>query len=101
MKPSTVYFGTDDALVLSDVVRSYSKKCNLTWIGFHRETKGLTFEETLTRAYSPTVEWQVLVSLADLYISSLADIFVGTLSSNWCRLADVLRKAHGKSGCRT
>jgi hypothetical protein len=97
LKPSTVYFGTDDALVLSDVVRRYASEYNLTWLGFHRETKGLTFEETLTRAYSPKVEWQVLVSLSDLYISSLADIFVGTLSSNWCRLADELRKAHGKA----
>jgi hypothetical protein len=97
LRPSTVYFGTDDALVLSEVARQFSHKYNLTWIGVHRDTKGLTFEETMTRAYSSKVEWQVLVSLSDLYISSLADIFVGTLSSNWCRLADELRKAHGKA----
>jgi hypothetical protein len=98
LRPSTVYFGTDDALVLSDVVRQYSNTYNLTWIGFHRDVKGLSFEETITRGHSPKIELQVLVSLADLYISSLADIFVGTLSSNWCRLADELRKAHGKAG---
>jgi hypothetical protein len=97
LKPSMVYFGTDDALVLSDVARQYSHKYNLTWIGVHRDTKGLTFEETMTRAHSPKIEWQVLVSLSDVYISSLANIFVGTLSSNWCRLADELRKAHGKT----
>jgi hypothetical protein len=98
LRPSMVYFGTDDALVLSDVVRQYSTRYNLTWIGYHREAKGLTFEEAKTRYYSPKVEWQVLVSLADLYISALADVFVGALSSNWCRLTDELRKAHGKAG---
>jgi hypothetical protein len=99
LRPLSVYFGTDDALVLSDVVRKYhGHKYNLTWIGYHRDVKGLSFEETMTRAYSAKAEWQVLVSLSDLYISSLADIFVGTLSSNWCRLTDELRKAHGKAG---
>jgi hypothetical protein len=98
LRPGSVYFGTDDALVLSDVARRYSADYNLTWIGYHRDVKGLSFEETITRAFSPKIEWQVLVSLADLYISSLADIFVGTLSSNWCRLVDELRKVHGKAG---
>ena len=34
-------------------------------------------------------------SLADLFISIQADIMIGTLSSNWCRLGDELRKASG------
>lgn len=96
LRPERVYFGTDDALVLSEVTRHHADRWNLTWIGYHRDVRGLTFEEAMTRAYSPTVELQTYVSLVDLYVSVLADIFVGTLSSNWCRLADEFRKVFGK-----
>jgi hypothetical protein len=35
-------------------------------------------------------------SLADLYLEVTADVHVGTLSSNWCRLVDALKISAGK-----
>lgn len=35
------------------------------------------------------------LALVDLFITVQADAFVGTLSSNWARLADELRRANG------
>lgn len=61
----------------------------------HKDHTGLTFEEVERRYQSPLAEWQVLISLSDFYAT--ADIFVGTLSSNWCRLTDELRKVQGKA----
>jgi hypothetical protein len=37
------------------------------------------------------------LALADLAITAQADVLVGTLSSNWPRLADELRRAGGKA----
>ena len=37
------------------------------------------------------------LALADLFITVQADAFVGTLSSNWARLTDELRRANGKA----
>lgn len=42
------------------------------------------------------MEFQVLRTLAEVFISASADVFVGTLSSNQCRLMDELRKLQGK-----
>ena len=37
------------------------------------------------------------VSLGGLFISIQGDLFVGTRSSNWCRLIDEIRKVRGKA----
>ena len=39
----------------------------------------------------------VLEFLADLFIEVNADLHVGTLTSNWCRLVDGIRLALGKT----
>lgn len=92
-----LYVGTDDAYILQKIARNYSGSWNLHWIGYNRDHGGLTLNEVMSRHNSSRAEWQVLLSLADLYITASADIFVGTLSSNWCRLADRIRHMQGKA----
>ena len=36
------------------------------------------------------------LAVADMYITACADVVTGTLSSNWCRTADALRRAAGR-----
>ncbi len=40
---------------------------------------------------------EFLISWTQLYIAVQCDIFVGTRTSNWCRLIDELRKVNGKA----
>jgi hypothetical protein len=96
-KVTSVYVGTDDARILSEVQNAYSHKYTLFWMGYHRDVGGLSWEEVSTRFHSPKAEWQVLSSLSDLFISATADVFLGTLSSNWCRLMNKFRLMEGKT----
>lgn len=42
-------------------------------------------------------ERETLISFSQLLLAVEADFFVGTRSSNWCRLIDELRKVNGKA----
>lgn len=93
----SVWIGTDDARVLHDVLEDFAGSWHLLWLGYHRDVGGLAMEEVVSRYNTSRVDWQVLLSLSDLFIAATADVFMGTLSSNWCRLADEFRQAHGKA----
>ena len=43
-------------------------------------------------------ETEFLYSFANLLVSVQADYFVGTLSSNWCRLVNELQRTRGDEG---
>lgn len=91
-----VYIGTDDPRMLSQVAREYSQRWDLVWMGYHRASQGSQHHEEVSRYHSARMELQVLLTLAEVYISATADVLVGTLSSNQCRLMDELRKLQGK-----
>jgi hypothetical protein len=92
----TVYVGTDDPKMLSQIVHEYSSDWDLTWMGYHRSSQGSQHHEEVARYHTAKMELQVLLTLAEVFISASADVLVGTLSSNQCRLMDELRKLQGK-----
>lgn len=92
----TVYVGTDDPKMLSQIVREYSTDWDLIWMGYHRSSQGSQHHEEVARYHTAKMELQVLLTLAEVFISASADVLVGTLSSNQCRLMDELRKLQGK-----
>jgi hypothetical protein len=92
----TVYVGTDDPKMLSQIVREYSSDWDLTWMGYHRSSQGSQHHEEVARYHTAKMELQVLLTLAEVLISASADVLVGTLTSNQCRLMDELRKLQGK-----
>jgi hypothetical protein len=92
----TVYMGTDDPKMLSQVVREYTSDWDLIWMGYHRSSQGSQHHEEVARYHTAKMELQALLTLAEVFISASADVLVGTLSSNQCRLMDELRKLQGK-----
>lgn len=90
----TIYVGTDDSDALRQA-RGMFQGYTVFWLGYHRDVGGLTHEEVQSRYNSAKAEWQVLMSLIDLLFTISADVMVGTLSSNWCRLANEWRRVHG------
>jgi Alpha-(1,6)-fucosyltransferase N- and catalytic domains len=92
----SVYVGTDDPAMLSQVAREYSYDWDLIWMGYHRSSQGSQHHEEVARYHTAKMELQVLLTLAEVFVSASADVLVGTLSSNQCRLMDELRKLQGK-----
>lgn len=43
------------------------------------------------------MELRSLITVAEIHISAAADVLVGTISSNQCRLMDESRKVQGKA----
>lgn len=93
----SVYVGSDSALLLNDVLQDYSGDWNLIWMGHFRGASGSRAENEKSTEFTPLIELRSLITLADIYISAAADILVGTLTSNQCRLMDELRKVAGKA----
>jgi Alpha-(1,6)-fucosyltransferase N- and catalytic domains len=92
----SVYVGTDDPTMLSQITREYSIDWDLVWMGYPRSSQGSQHDEEIARYHTAKIELQVLLTLAEVFISASADVLVGTLSSNQCRLMDELRKLQGK-----
>ncbi|CAF4643120.1 unnamed protein product [Rotaria sp. Silwood1] len=92
---STIYINSEDEKVLNEFVeinkekQGYYKLLNLTL------QKNIVFG-TLTRMTSEQRGKVILDFLTDLFIETNADLHVGTLTSNWCRLVDEMRLALGK-----
>lgn len=93
----TVYVGTDSARMLSQVDREFSHAWNLVYLGHHRSDNGNSQDFQKVVQHSARIEYQILSTLAELMVASSADISVGTLSSNQCRLLDEQRKIQGKA----
>lgn len=93
----TVYVGSDNALLLNDVLQDYGSDWPLLWMGHFRGAGGSHAETEYSIGLTPLIELRSLVTLADIYISAAADLLVGTLSSNQCRMMDELRKVAGKA----
>lgn len=93
----SVYVGSDSALHLNRVVQDYRDDWNLSWMGHFRGASGSFSRDERSASFTPRIELQSLITLVDIYLSSAADVLIGTLSSNQCRLMDELRKVQGKA----
>ena len=65
-------------------------------IEWGRAQGGTTFSALMASAGTWRMEHTVRLAIADMYITASADIAAGTLSSNWCRTSDALRRAAGR-----
>ena len=115
-----VYVSSDSALNINATValaRDRRPDLLLYYVPYERQPAGLALHDVVRlaptgppapRALTPqhrmygTPRIRALLDLAitDLYISSHAHAFVGTRTSNWCRLVDELRLANGGYGAR-
>ena len=91
-----VYLGTDDALVVEEARASFGGTFTIHTLDIERNFSLFNWMNETENRRKP-LEEQMLASLADLYLQVHADVWVGTLSSNWCRLVDELRTAVGKT----
>ena len=86
-----VYFGSDDEAALKEAKTLYGGRFNLHSLPIQRGFSWMAHDK------SSPLGAQMRNSLADLFVQVHADVWVGTLSSNWCRLVDELRSAMGKT----
>jgi hypothetical protein len=96
---SDVYVGSDSAARLAEAIDAYSSTYRIHFINWQRPGGGLAMEDVKAAATSRSSSRMAdltRLALADLAITAQADVLVGSLSSNWPRLADELRRAGGK-----
>jgi hypothetical protein len=98
---SAFYIATDSSQALHDLLSLVASKTRwqVYYIKYPRSKHGLEGVH-LKNVYSHTPKIREIVNaaLTDLYISAHAWIWLGTLSSNWCRLQDEWRRATGRHG---
>lgn len=93
---SSVYINSEDENVYKEF-----KEINEEKKGYY---KLLSVQATRNIVFRSLVNWPrdrrakiALEFLSDLFIEANADVHVGTLTSNWCRLVDEMRLAMGKT----
>lgn len=102
LNASHLYVSSDDAALIDGVADAVQGEAsspsfpNLYWIDSQRPLGGAQFTEMMSWANTWRMERVVRLAVADLYITAMADVVGGTLSSNWCRTADALRRAAGR-----
>ncbi|CAF1580815.1 unnamed protein product [Didymodactylos carnosus] len=89
-----VYLNSEDEGVFDEFKKNliYSSYYRLFYIN---QTRGYVFHQFGGQS-AERLSQIALNFLTDLYIEANADMHVGTLSSNWCRLVDELRLSAGK-----
>lgn len=92
-----VYIGTDSADRLDEAVTKYGKAYRIHAINWQRHGLGLAMPHVLSAGGTTHMADLVRLALADMAITAQADVQVGTLSSNWARLTDELRRANGRA----
>lgn len=92
----SLYFGSDSAQILHSVLQDYSFDWNIKWMGHYRSINGSQWSVEQQIKFTPLMELRALVTLIEIYISASADVLIGTLSSNQCRLMNELRLVAGK-----
>ena len=91
-----VYVSSDDSEAIKFVSRKYSSRYSIHYVHENRPSGGLSMENVVEWANTKKMDQVVQHALADLYITAQADVHVGTLSSNWCRIHDELRRTNGR-----
>lgn len=90
-----VYLNSEDGRVFQEFIelnKTMQEYYQLLTIPFLRD---IVYRKLLAMSSAQRKEI-VLQFLTDLYIETHADMHVGTLSSNWCRLVDEMRLVIGK-----
>jgi len=97
-----VYISSDSNAIINAVTRDYAPTVphlQFYHIDYNREAAGLNMSYLKHHIWSrPEVRALIDIGLSDLYIASKAIAWVGTLSSNWCRLQNEIRCANGRCG---
>jgi len=99
---SDVYISSDSAHVLNvtlHIANAKTPELRMYYIDYPRLESGLNMD--YLRHYlwgKPAIRDTINIALTDLFISSHASAWVGTLSSNWCRLQDEMRLGSGRYG---
>jgi hypothetical protein len=88
-----IYLGTDDPGVITEALEIQKQGVYRLYYINHERKNGAPLATMETKE----AEELVRVSLADLFIQVQGDVFVGTRTSNWCRLIDEIRKVAGKA----
>jgi hypothetical protein len=92
-----VYVGSDSSDCIAEAVTKYGATYNIHFIDWSRPSSGLKMSDVHQSKQSWRMTQLMRLALADLFITAQADLLVGTLSSNWARLGDELRRANGKT----
>lgn len=92
----TVYINSEDKQVFDEFVQINKEKNGYYKLLSINAAKDVIYEKLIrmTRGQRRNV---VLEFLSDLFIEVNADLHVGTLTSNWCRLVDEIRLVLGKT----
>jgi hypothetical protein len=93
-----VYVGSDSHARIAEALDQFGANYTIHFIQWQRPDTGLGMADVMHTLRSGwRMDQLVRLALADLFITIQADAFVGTLSSNWARLTDELRRANGKA----
>ena len=95
-KINTVYINSEDEQVFNEFAELNKEKQGYYKLLRVNVTKNVVYRRMtgMPRAERGKI---VLEFLSDLFIEANADLHVGTLTSNWCRLVDEIRLVLGKT----
>lgn len=91
---NALYISTDSNIALKTAIRKYSSSYKLFYIPYKRTQTGWIDDIRLTPRAASSIG---AVSLADVFIAAQCFFFVGTDSSNQCRLIDEMRLVSGNT----
>jgi hypothetical protein len=93
---STVYINSEDEQVFNEFEKLNKEKEGYYKLLSVKASRNVVYA-SLTRMSREQRGKIVLEFLSDLFIEANADLHVGTLTSNWCRLVDEIRLVLGKT----
>jgi hypothetical protein len=93
---STVYINSEDEQVFNEFEKLNKEKQGYYKLLSVKASRNVVYA-SLTRMSREHRGKIVLEFLSDLFIEANADLHVGTLTSNWCRLVDEIRLVLGKT----
>jgi hypothetical protein len=93
---TTVYINSEDEQVFNEFIQINKQKQSYYNLLSIKVTRNVVFRSIL-RMSREQLGKIVLDFLSDLFIEANADLHVGTLTSNWCRLVDEMRLVLAKT----
>jgi hypothetical protein len=93
---STVYLNSEDEQVFNEFEKLNNEKQGYYKLLSVKASRNVVYA-SLTRMSKEQRGKIVFEFLTDLFIEANADLHVGTLTSNWCRLVDEIRLVLGKT----
>jgi hypothetical protein len=93
---TNVYINSEDEQVFNEFTQLNKEKQDYYNLLSIKATRNVVFKSLASMGIKQRRKI-VLEFLSDLFIEANADLHVGTLSSNWCRLVDEMRLVLGKT----